>query len=88
MRRLVQKLTKAKAPCGTILPFASDRCCHLPTVNSYDYRGNFIPVLYIHIVILGKHGINGWTGEPKEKYYEFRGWDKDIFKENTRKKES
>lgn len=48
MRRLVQKLTKAKAPCGTILPFASDRCCHLPTVNSYDYRGNFIPVLYIH----------------------------------------
>lgn len=40
----------------------------------------FIPVLYIHIVVLGKHGINGWTGEPKDKYYEFRGWDKDIFK--------
>jgi len=22
--------------------------------------------------------INGWTGEPKSKYYEFRGWDKPI----------
>ena len=21
-----------------------------------------------------RHGINGLTGEPKEKYYEFRGW--------------
>ena len=20
------------------------------------------------------HGINGWTGEPKEKYYALRGW--------------
>lgn len=38
-----------------------------------------IPVLYIHIVMLPKKGINGWTGEPKSKYYEFRGWSKDIF---------
>jgi hypothetical protein len=21
-----------------------------------------------------RHGINGWTGEPKEKYYALRGW--------------
>ena len=21
-----------------------------------------------------RHGINGWTAEPKEKYYAFRGW--------------
>ena len=25
---------------------------------------------YIHVVWLPKHGINGWTGEPKEKYLE------------------
>ncbi len=43
----------------------------------------FIPVLYIHLFYLPKKkGINGLTGEPKSKYYEFRGWDKDIFKEN------
>jgi len=38
-----------------------------------------IPVIYIHGVILPRKGINGWTGEPKSKYYEFRGWSKDIF---------
>ena len=37
-----------------------------------------IPVLYIHVVLLPKKGINGWTGEPKSKYYDFRGWDKNI----------
>jgi len=41
-----------------------------------------IPVLYIHGFYLPKKkGINGLTGEPKSKYYEFRGWDKGIFKE-------
>lgn len=40
-----------------------------------------IPVIYIHAVLLPKKGINGWTGEPKSKYYEFRGWSKDIFGE-------
>lgn len=40
-----------------------------------------IPVIYIHGVLLPKKGINGWTGEPKGKYYEFRGWSKDVFKE-------
>ena len=41
-----------------------------------------VPILYIHGYYLPKKkGINGWTGEPKSKYYEFRGWDKDIFKE-------
>src|SRR5688500_13184279 len=33
-----------------------------------------IPVIYIHAVMLPKKGINGWTGEPKSKYYDFRGW--------------
>ena len=39
----------------------------------------FLPVLYVHGVLLPRKGINGWTGEPKSKYYEFRGWSKDIF---------
>lgn len=38
------------------------------------------PFLYIHGYYLPKKkGINGLTGEPKSKYYEFRNWDKDIF---------
>lgn len=40
-----------------------------------------LPVIYIHGVVLPQKGINGWTGEPKGKYYEFRGWDKNIFGE-------
>jgi len=45
--------------------------------------GSFIfPILYVHGYYLPKKkGINGWTGEPKSKYYEFRGWDKNIFRE-------
>ncbi|MEO7214024.1 hypothetical protein [Mucilaginibacter sp.] len=38
-----------------------------------------LPVIYIHGVVLPNKGINGWTGEPKGRYYEFRGWSKDIF---------
>jgi hypothetical protein len=33
-------------------------------------------VLVIHLWWLPKHGINGWTGEPRDKYYELRGWKK------------
>jgi hypothetical protein len=33
-----------------------------------------LAVLMIHVWWLPKHGINGWTGEPKEKYYQLRGW--------------
>jgi hypothetical protein len=40
-----------------------------------------IAVIYVHGILLPRKGINGWTGEPKSKYYEFRGWDKDIFKQ-------
>ena len=43
-----------------------------------------IPLLYVHIIILPKNGINGWTGEPKEKYYDFRKWNKDIFNKNKK----
>jgi hypothetical protein len=41
-----------------------------------------IPLLYVHGYYLPrKKGINGWTGEPKSKYYELRRWDKNIFKD-------
>src|SRR5215475_11317615 len=33
-----------------------------------------LPVLYIHAIYLPRHGVNGWTGEPREKYYALRGW--------------
>ena len=40
----------------------------------------FLPILYVHGYYLPKKkGINGWTGEPKSRYYEFRKWNKDIF---------
>lgn len=39
-----------------------------------------LPLVYVHGYFLPKKkGINGWTGEPKSKYYEFRKWNKDIF---------
>ncbi|MEP7319474.1 MAG: hypothetical protein ABI921_12060 [Panacibacter sp.] len=44
---------------------------------------SLLPVLYVHAYYLPKKkGINGWSGEPKSKYYEFRGWDKNIFDKN------
>ena len=33
-----------------------------------------IPVVFIHAIWLPRHGVNGWTGEPREKYYALRGW--------------
>lgn len=45
--------------------------------------GAIIPVIYVHAVLLLRKGINGWKGEPKGKYYEFRGWwNKNIFGED------
>jgi len=44
-----------------------------------------IPIIYVHGVLLPRKGINGWTGEPKGKYYEFRGWSKDIFGDDIMK---
>ena len=40
---------------------------------------SLLPVIYIHAIVLPKKGINGWTAEPKSRYYDFRGWDKNIF---------
>lgn len=41
----------------------------------------YLPVLWIHLIYLPKKGINGWTGEPKSKYYDLRKWDRDIFED-------
>ena len=35
-------------------------------------------VAIIHMIVLPIKGINGWTGEPKEKYYRLRKWDKHL----------
>lgn len=32
-----------------------------------------LPVLYIHLLDLPRKGVNGWTAEPKARYYELRG---------------
>lgn len=37
----------------------------------------FLPVLYIHLIDLPRRGVNGWTAEPKVRYYELRGWTED-----------
>jgi hypothetical protein len=34
-----------------------------------------VGVLVIHAWWLPKQGINGWTAEPREKYYALRGWE-------------
>jgi hypothetical protein len=34
-----------------------------------------IPVIFIHAIWLPRHGVNGWTGEPRNKYYSLRGWN-------------
>jgi O-antigen ligase len=36
-----------------------------------------IGVLVVHGWWLPRNGINGWTAEPREKYYEFLGLDPD-----------
>ena len=33
-------------------------------------------VLHLHVWWLPKHGVNGWTGEPRERYYELIGHKK------------
>jgi hypothetical protein len=32
-----------------------------------------VAAAYIHLVWLPRHGVNGWTGEPKQKYFELIG---------------
>ncbi len=32
-----------------------------------------LAVLYVHLIWLPKNGVNGWTGEPRERYLELVG---------------
>ena len=54
-------------------------------IAMYFLAAFLIPLLYVHGYYLPKKkGINGWTGEPKSKYYDFRHWDKNIFKDTEK----
>jgi len=33
-----------------------------------------VALIYVHGFWLPRNGVNGWTGEPREKYYALRGW--------------
>ena len=75
IRRVGKYLLMLVIVCGISVLFG--RSAAMITLAAF-----LVPIIYIHGYYLPKKkGINGWTGEPKSKYYEFRGWDKDIFKE-------
>lgn len=47
----------------------------LGRVWAFGFLGVLIlTVVYIHTIWLPRKGINGWTAEPRDKYYELRGW--------------
>jgi hypothetical protein len=33
-----------------------------------------LPLIYVHAIWLPRHGVNGWTAKPREKYHALRGW--------------
>lgn len=40
---------------------------------AYSVLGvGMLAVVYVHAVWLPKHGVNGWTGEPRERYEQLR----------------
>src|SRR5262249_1899294 len=42
---------------------------------SFLFIGSLVAVaLIVHLWWLPRHGINGWTGEPKTRYHQLRGW--------------
>jgi len=45
-----------------------------------------IPVIYIHAIWLPRNGVNGWTGEPKARYYEVIGWTPKDSEERTERR--
>ena len=73
IRRVVKYLLTLLLVCGISIMFGR-------TVSMIFLSSFIIPLLYVHAYYLPrKKGINGFTGEPKGKYYEFRKWNKDIF---------
>lgn len=48
---------------------------YLGRIWLYAFLGVLVlAAILIHACWLPRNGINGWTGEPKEKYYRLRGW--------------
>lgn len=37
------------------------------------FAATLVPILVVHAWWLPKHGVNGWTAEPRERYYELLG---------------
>jgi hypothetical protein len=73
IRRVGKYLLTLLLVCGISVLFGR-------TVSLIVLASFIIPLLYVHAYYLPKKkGINGLTGEPKSKYYEFRKWNKDIF---------
>jgi Mn2+/Fe2+ NRAMP family transporter len=73
LRRVLKYIFTILVVCG--ISIFINRTASLLFLSSFIF-----PFLYIHGYYLPKKkGINGWTGEPKSKYYEFRGWNKNIF---------
>lgn len=73
LRRVGKFILTLLIVCGVSVLFGR-------TVSMIILAISFFPILYIHGYYLPKKkGINGWNGEPKSKYYDFRGWDKNIF---------
>ena len=74
IRRVGKYLLTLLLVCGISVLFGR-------TVSMIVIASFIIPLLYVHAYYLPKKkGINGFTGEPKSKYYEFRKWNKDIFR--------
>lgn len=75
IRRVVKYVLTLLLVCGISIYFG--RAIAMGFLIAFS-----IPLVYIHGYYLPKKkGINGWTGEPKSKYYDFRKWDKNIFSE-------
>ena len=73
IRRVGKYLLTLLIICGISVVFGR-------SISMIVLGASILPILYIHGYYLPKKkGINGWTGEPKSKYYEFRKWNKDIF---------
>jgi len=73
------KLRKFLKAIVSILLMITLSCFFGRTVAFTVFALFLIPVIYVHAIWLPRQRIDGWTGEPKAKYYELRGWSKDIF---------
>jgi hypothetical protein len=61
-----RRLLKVVVLAGIVAGFAS---IGLRWVGWSLMGAGLIAAGYLHLKWLPSHGINGWTGEPKEKYY-------------------